>query len=280
MTKHFKTISFCLTCVILLFTMFVGCDQHQTSLKQPSNSQTDTDRVFCVENFTDKQLEIYKKLLNSNPNWVSYENLDLVGNPFYYTYVASIHISPSGLEAVPVIITSVNDNHAEPNDDFLKYYWAEGLYAILHINPVEPQKVGESNLIYSAESICAFYRYAQKQIPEIISSDISTEEKILKLKTFGIYAVPYIIEELQNGNDEYSSFFVAIGLHLNNKEYADLVALKYGFSEDMYSREDYLYNAEDFDYKTWYEENKEDLDNLFKFLDAYCAEYEAEMKTE
>ena len=35
--------------------------------------------------------------------------------------------------------------------------------------------------------------------------------------------------------------------------------------------------SEDFDYKVWLSENEEDLDNLFKFLDAYCEEYEAEM---
>jgi hypothetical protein len=55
---------------------------------------------------------------------------------------------------------------------------------------------------------------------------------------------------------------------------------------DMYSRQydpniinsdEFMDGAEDFDYKVWLSENEEDLDNLFKFLDAYCAEYEAEM---
>ena len=45
---------------------------------------------------------------------------------------------------------------------------------------------------------------------------------------------------------------------------------KHGFEQ-----EGFMDGAEDFDYKAWLEENKEDLDNLFKFLDAYCAEYEA-----
>jgi hypothetical protein len=116
------------------------------------------------------------------------------------------------------------------------------------------------------------------KITATINSNLSVEDKISTLRTFGVFAIPSVLSELENGNTAFEKFFVAAGLHLSDQKYAEFV--------DMYSRQydpniinsdEFMDGAEDFDYKVWLSENEEDLDNLFKFLDAYCAEYEAEM---
>ena len=263
--------------VVFCILMLIGC-KHPNELSkqssQVSSEQKPPVQTLEVKNFTSKQYEIYNNLLYKTPNWRDQEVLKLVGHPFFYAYYASKYISPSGLKAVPVIITAINDNDAEPIDSFEKYYWANGLYMILHINPFE----GENPAIDTADAICSFYRYSKTQVPKIILSDIAIDQKILELRKFGIYAVPYVIEQMENGNTKYEWFFTAIGLHLNDDIFGELAALKYCFSDDMHLQADYLDNADKFDYKVWLRENQEDLNALFEFIDAFCVEYEAEMK--
>ena len=90
-------------------------------------------------------------------------------------------------------------------------------------------------------------------------------------------ALPYVIKQIDKGHEEYISFFTEIGLHLSHRDFAHLALLKHHGYDTLYDDEEYSAGAEDFDYKVWLSENEEDLDNLFKFLDAYCEEYEAEM---
>lgn len=258
--------------ILLLFVVLAGCGSEPSS---SPNTTTETQTI-TVETFNERQTAIYEEVLNSEPDWYSDEYLELAGEPYIMTYAASKGIAHIGVEAVPVISVILNDKEAENIEEHKKDYLAHGIYSILHIDPFYVQGIGNNRIIYSKESICDFYKYAKEQIAKTLSSNSKTETKLLTLQKFGIYAVPEVVEKIKNGNVEYEEFFTVIGLHLSHQDYAELVAIKYLFSDDMHTKEDYLAGSEDFDYKVWYEENKEDLDNLFKFLDAYCAEYEAE----
>ena len=148
------------------------------------------------------------------------------------------------------------------------------MYLILRIEPNEAHGCKGSYQIN--DCIADFYSLSKTECPKIISSGNSVKDNLAELRRYGVYAIPYVLKEIQNGFDEYTAFFTEIGLHLSVREYARLVIEKHIYDDEVYSDAEYNKGAEDFDYKVWYEENKEDLDNLFKFLDAYCAEYEAE----
>ena len=50
------------------------------------------------------------------------------------------------------------------------------------------------------------------------------------------------------------------------------------FESDPNRYDKLMANSETFDYRDWLSKNEEDLENLFTYLDAYCAEYEANNK--
>ncbi len=262
-------------CLILIsFIVLIGCESKQTSLPDATIEK----QTFTVKAFNERQTEIYEEVLNSEPDWYSDEYFMLVGEPYIMTYAASTGISPIGFDAVPVIVTALNDSEAENIEEYQKDYLAHGIYSVLHIDPFYVQGIGNNRIIYSKESICGFYKHAKEQIAETLSSESDVENKLLTLRKFGVYAVPNVVEEIKKGKTGYEDFFTYIGLHLSYQRYAELVAIKYKFCDDMHIKDDYLEGADDFDYKAWLSENEEDLNNLFKFLDAYCAEYEAENK--
>ncbi len=126
------------------------------------------------------------------------------------------------------------------------------------------------------------WKRASEELPKIFSSNIENDERLKKYREFGIFALPYVNEEIKNGNKEMERFYSLIGAHISTAEYLKLTEIS---NENIHpptsSEADkiLLDGAEDFDYKAWLSENEEDLNNLFKFLDAYCAEYEAEQNT-
>lgn len=234
---------------------------------------------LTVENFNDRQQEIYFSIMNNDLEQYSSHLAPYAGDPYMMAYAASITFCDFGVEAVPIIITALSDDSIEPIDEYYKVYLSRGMYTILRIDPLKATEGDGSNLIYTDTSIYAFYKHAKTEISKIIASEISLEEKLNALRKYGIYAVPEVVEQINEGNSEYEKFFVYAGLHLNDEDFVKIAGFKYLFSNDLHTKEDYLTGAEDFDYKVWLEENEEDLDNLFKFLDAYCAEYESENKS-
>ena len=130
-------------------------------------------------------------------------------------------------------------------------------------------------------SLYYFISDAETFCPQIISTNLPTYEKIKMLRNFGILAIPYVVDAIDRGEYLYKAYFTEIGLHLTTEEFHNIVCT-YNSNEcvdDKYNEIQLHPKAEDFDYKVWLSENEEDLDNLFKFLDAYCAEYESENKS-
>ena len=130
---------------------------------------------------------------------------------------------------------------------------------------------------FEKECIVGFYKQANKRIPKIIAANESLDLKLDKLKTYGIISIPFIVDEINRGHSEYARYFIEIGLHLSTPEFMEFFGDLLLSDEEKREKIVNHPKAENFDYKVWLSENEEDLDNLFKFLDAYCAEYEAEM---
>ena len=135
--------------------------------------------------------------------------------------------------------------------------------------------------------------YTKEQIVEIINSNKTTDKKLIALAPFGVYALPYVMAQIDQGNKDYKAYFVYIGLHLSDSEYMSIASdfyleVPYGYESPeaeqiMAERISALLakgNPEEFDYKAWLNENEDDLNALYKYMDEFCAEYEAKQTEE
>ena len=91
--------------------------------------------------------------------------------------------------------------------------------------------------------------------------------------TIGVF---FFFASKEKGDKEYEQFFVGLGLHIDVPEFKRRMPNYFLSWQERFDTTAFLEGSENFDYKVWLDENEEDLNNLFKFLDAYCAEYEAE----
>ncbi len=251
---------------ILCLLSLVGCQNVSNHIKN------EEDKFFSVRNLNRNEYdEIYTYIITNEPDWMSKEALSINHEPFYWSVLASQKICSVGIKGIPVLIDVMNDENVE---NIFRISLSQGMYTILRVNQMEPNPN-----TYCKESIIEFYKRAKSQVPLVIKSQEDFEIKLAKLVKYGIYAVPFIVEEIEKGDIEYQEFFTSIGLHLNHETFAKMAAFSYVYCDDMHLKEDFLQGSDDFDYKVWLSENEEDLNNLFKFLDAYCAEYEAEQNS-
>lgn len=150
--------------------------------------------------------------------------------------------------------------------------------------------------------------YAYDELEETYNSDKTAEKKLIEYTRFGLLSIPYVMKELDAGNTKFELFFVLIGAHLSASDFAKLaseLAADRSFrillesAKDPSIIEDYEVSAwltevyekypydkwfeiyeEDFaavklfDYKKWLNENEEELNALYKYLDAYMKEYD------
>ena len=290
-TSLFPTIKIILAIGLIIIVTFITFfvvpkkDKITSETDSPKDSVTNYDEskdnaqnsnIISVE----RKQEIINFLKEAEPAWHEWEYLqyDAWGPQASCALAAADEMCNVGIEGVPVIAELLITESPIFEGGFPRDYLRHGMYLILRIDPNDAHGCTGTHRIddCTADCIADFYLLSKTECPKIISSGNSVKEKLAKLRRFGVYAIPYVVEQIQNGFDVYASFFTEIGLHLSAREYAHLVIEKHLYSDEVYSDAEYNKGAEDFDYKAWLEENKEDLDNLFKFLDAYCAEYEAE----
>ncbi len=255
-------------------------DESNLSDSSTSSSKEKKPNSLTSDIITDKRKqEIIDFIKESEPDWHAWEfqQYDSFGPQLSCGLAASDEMCAVGIEGVPVLAELLITESPEFTGSFLRNYLTEGMYIILRINADEA--TGCKGSYKTADCIADFYSLSKTECPKIISSDKSVKDNIAELRKYGVYAIPYVVKEIENGFDEYATFFTEIGLHLSAQEYAHLVIEKHLYSNDVYDDSEYNKGSEGFDYKAWLSENEEDLNNLFKFLDAYCAEYEAEQNT-
>jgi len=255
--------------------------QHLRDYKNPENSVLE----ICKKHLSEGEIERTVSFINdidfeASPEWSSY---------FYdYRRSDSDKLTEIGVGGIPVLLTGyVDDIDFDANDYYggsnrlYKGFLAHGFYAICRTDLHEiTNTYGVYDDMASRSFISFFYNRAKTESAKIIASDKTVKEKLDEIKFFGILVLPEIIAEINKGNEEYAEYFTTIGLHLTVPEFMDIIvdSSSSETKDQKYERIKTAEGSENFDYNAWYAENKEDLDNLFKFLDAYCAEYEAENK--
>lgn len=148
--------------------------------------------------------------------------------------------------------------------------------------------------------------YAYDELEKTYNSDKTAEEKLIEYTSFGLLSIPYVMKELDAGNTKYELFFVLIGAHLSASDFAKLASSlsayrsfrivlesakdpsiiedfevsawltevyeKYPYDKWFEIYEEDFATVKLFDYKKWLSENEEELNALYKYLDAYMAE--------
>lgn len=273
-----RTLFVYILCFILVF---VGCGEHgyTDTPKQPTAKEV-LDEILTEE----EQRQIIEHIydIKFKPHIFDIQ---------CYTQSQEAHskLYEISLKELPILVytTCFFDENRETLNGIMTYpNFCFGIIAMLHANEVEfyySRAVSNTDIdwkTYYREWFFAFFKNAEEECSKVIASDNTIDDKIETLANYGILAIPYVKEEIDKGNLEYEVFFTEIGLHMTTENFATVgcyfnnselyINHKYSEIRDNYPA------AEDFDYKVWLSENEEDLDNLFKFLDAYCAEYEAE----
>lgn len=271
--------------IVLCFICSCSAEETQTPpIQTPTNVNLTSEQVIN-QIYTKEQIQAYTQKL---------ENIEY--QPCVISDMASYFQSPAecaqlyeiGIKGLPILIYNTSNNPtSEQTPVKLRMktaYQMFGVVSLLRCRDIDvPFKHRDDKC---KENFYNFYIESKRICPVILSSTKSTEDKADELKYYGLFALPHILNDeninsgFSNNMDLYKNrlleaFGKTIGLHLSTEEFMKIV------SEDISRDEPYLKivnhpKAEDFDYKAWLDENKEDLDNLFKFLDAYCAEYEAE----
>ena len=262
----------CIILAVLLLICNVACDRATTDIAQ-QNPVDPLEGVITAEEYIEIQNQINDILQETHMDLMRYS-----GYVYFFNREQSDKLSEAvGYKGLPVLITEIEKMFDEKEHFNDCEFFAASVFALLRVDGLESRyREFPDYRTCTKKGFCLRYRDSQEQVPEILKMKTSTDEKFKKLREFGILAIPYILEELEKGNTEFEKYFTAIGLHMETPEYMTYMSDRDRLWEHGFEQEGFMDGSEDFDYKVWYEENKEDLDNLFKFLDAYCAEYEAE----
>ena len=271
--KHISKFA-CIILAVLLLICNVACDRATTDIAQ-QNPEDPLEGVITEEEYNVIQTRINDIVQETHMNLLPYS-----GYMYFFEREQSDKLSEAvGYKGLPVLITEI-EKKVEAEENYLHCaFCASTVYALLRIDELSiSDRESPEYRNCTKKAFYSLYTNAKTQISDILKKEISTNEKISALRRCGIIAVPYVMSEIEKGNTEFEKYFTAIGLHMETPEYMIYMSDRDRLWEHGFAQEGFMDGSEDFDYKAWLEENKEDLDNLFKFLDAYCAEYEAENK--
>ena len=271
--KLVKRIIFSVVAVLLFCTLAIssGCSPKDSHNMSQINSDDVLREILSseeIKRYRDFINDIaFKSFFSSHPHYSD--------SPDEYAQLYTI-----SLKGIPVLIDETSSfNSMEESLPRAQYgdYWQYGTITLLRCYKWHFKFSGDP--LSKSENFYTLFTSAKTDCPQILSSSDSTEEQLKRLRYYGILAIPYIQDRINEGHTEYESFFIEIGLHLTADEFAQIVSVLPPSSTTHYDNIRNHPKAEDFDYKVWLSENEEDLDNLFKFLDAYCEEYERENLT-
>ncbi len=266
--------------------MVTSCNYNRipSSANSEKTTMSISPKDVLKEIFSEEQYKQYFNFIDA----VEFEWDPLSSGVDYLRTGRSIRkVSAIELRGLPVLIDKMTSLESNWQDEYFSYEIAHGTILsyeylftstiLLRVNYQYFVNFNE-NSVAPSENYYKAWGVAKKVLNEIYESDASAEEKLQEYRKFGMLSVPFVKKEIENGNIELEKFFVLIGAHLSTKDYLLLVE-RNSSANPTVSAEEYdaalMASAEGFDYKAWLSENEEDLENLFTYLDAYCAEYEA-----
>ena len=256
--KKLSILSICLCGSLILLAS--GCNSFSDVNLSPTVEDVLTSKEYSA--FA-KRIEAIEPPYRVQDSWVTYSS----------HREQSEKLVKVGFRGIPVLIDMLVQAEVEDGwheDDFLQ----SGIYAILRIDCYNTDAMTDFD--YRADSptyietLANIYKNSKTHIPDIIASDKVLDEKLETLRPYGVLALPYVVNELKKGNDEYEEFFIAIGLHLSSDEYYDY--LKCSYAEIKSSKEDvnadiFLSRGKNFNPLKWLNENSEDLRIAFAALE-------------
>ncbi len=293
-----KRIISLLLILCLLFSV-AGCGDNKTaqsgSLSDPSGGITKTVNLSAKEVLdeilTQEEQQNYSDIMLGlkffNPKYTAGGNCCYHEAPEQHTTLFSL-----GIKGLPMLIyetayhnSYTEEPHSTADGAISHGHFQNAIIRMLRVDELASFDIKSDTQNPHRDDFYSFFKDAKVNCPQIIKSSIDTNAKITKLRKYGMLAIPYVKEEIDKGDLSLESYFREIGIHLATEEFSEIVCSyrDYAFNEYDEQLREKVYNhpkAEGFDYKVWLSENKEDLNNLFKFLDAYCGEYEAEMAEE
>ena len=313
-----KQITLLMIFILLMSFVCSGCQPADPTLSSSGHSENEsslpTDSSEPYEpnsaNFhkIDKQIfderfraleEEYSEFIEStefpgDSRYIHWESVLYPKQPEFYNKLSTV-----GIKGLPVLIEKslfereeIVNNHKTYCAAILRSKVVEGVLRVSKSDYYAPRKstyVDENDrylVLYN------FARFSKEDLTETLESTMAFEEKMEIYCKFGIVSVPYVLKELEKGNKEFEEFFILIGAHITTPEYW-LITEPYYYHEERtghlrlsgYPAKEIKAaalkeheKAETFDYKVWLEENEEDLNFLYEYLDAYCEEYEAKNK--
>lgn len=173
-----------------------------------------------------------------------------------------------GIGGIPLLMEKLESGTVKGKREA---FYIEGLYNLLTIDrmdilldpeyfdtssPYHPEYAGIKKLV--TESKIA--------IPEIIASSHSVEDKIEELSKYGVLSIPYINNQIEKGENEYSSYFTKIGLQYTPEERIDMANSELEPSSDPSLTDEISTAKSDFDYEEWNNTNHYDLEILSNYI--------------
>ncbi len=198
------------------------------------------------------------------------------------------------IESIPVIVCKMNDfqsnGHSYEKHFDLNRLYAEAIWYQLRVYDECFFDISENAINrFQKESISDFWHSSANFITDTINSDSNIDTKVLSLSKCGLISLPYVVEQINNGHTEYEDYFALVGIHLSAKEWTektedDFLEVVQNTADGSTIWEQQLETIKkdygDFDYKVWLSENEDDLNMALKYMDNFCAEYEAEIAGE
>lgn len=263
--------------IVLLCIVLSCCGCNGSKTEEPVTSINPLDLVLTAE-----EQEQFSEYIDS----VDYEFYPMWSNVYYHGICDSVDkVSEIGLKGAPVLIAKSVEIEKEESAKYreraqgfgLANYWTFTASSVFRIEYDFLIKANDW-VVMPSKNYRAFWNYVKEELPKIAASEEIDENKITAYRKFGVFAVPYVVKEIEKGNAEYETFFAFMGAHLSTSEYmrivnsAQLVPLDTRPPSKEEIEAELVGGYKESDYKAWLDENEEDLNALFLFFDEFTKE--------
>lgn len=238
----------CIVIIMLICLISTSCSNNKSDLSQKADSS---------------QVTLDKKQINEIIDAIELEVGIMSTVDYRFFKNESKELYRIGIEGVPVLINKLEKR--EYSNNSYKAFWIFGIYSILRID--RDLVMSEYSYIIKLDYFKQFLLDSRSRIPAIINSNESIEQKIDKLRMYGLLTIPYIKKMVPNCEILYMPLFYSIGLHLQTDEWMEFYS--YRNDENWYKSDEFMRKTETFNYFEWLNKNWESLDKVHTYINNY-----------